>query len=142
MPLKGGELRQPKVENLGNAAPGDEDVRRLDVPMNDTLRVSRVESVCDLDAKVEHRFDLQWLALDAAFQGFALQKLHGDERFALMLFNLIDCADIRMVKRRGGLRLALKPLERLMIPGTAFGQELECDQAMQFQVLGLVDHTH
>ena len=37
-----------------------------------------------------------------------VQKLHRDEGLAVLLVNLVDGADIRMVERRSGLRLALK----------------------------------
>jgi hypothetical protein len=33
----------------------------LDVAVNDPRRVCRVQCVCDLDAQIEHGFDLQWL---------------------------------------------------------------------------------
>src|SRR6266545_2930051 len=75
-------------------------------------------------------------------QSLAFQKLHGEKRLAFVLSDLINRADIRMVESRGGLRLALKPLQRLTILGKGFGQELNGDEAMQPQVLGLVDHTH
>jgi hypothetical protein len=32
-------LRQTEIENLGVTAPGDENVRRLDVPLDDSLSV-------------------------------------------------------------------------------------------------------
>ena len=56
------DLRQPEIENLRLTSIRDEDVRGLDVPMDDALRMCRVESVGDLDAQIEHRFDLQRLA--------------------------------------------------------------------------------
>ena len=39
-----------------------EDVRGLDVPVDDSLRVGRVESVGDLYGQIQHRLDLQRLA--------------------------------------------------------------------------------
>jgi len=42
------------------------------------------------------------------FQCDAIQKLHDDERLAVMAANLMDRADVGMVQRGGGLRLALQ----------------------------------
>ena len=44
------ELRQAKIQNLGMAALGDENISWLDVAVNDTFRVRGVQCVGDLDA--------------------------------------------------------------------------------------------
>ena len=49
----GRHLRQAEVENLGVPALRDEDVGRLDVAMNDALRVCGVQRVGNLDGEVE-----------------------------------------------------------------------------------------
>ena len=46
-------LRQAKVQHLRVAARGGEDVRGLDVPVDDPLRVGGVEGVGDLDREIE-----------------------------------------------------------------------------------------
>jgi hypothetical protein len=38
----------------------------------------------------------------------AIEKLHGDERLAIVLINLVKRADIGMVQRRRSLGLALE----------------------------------
>ena len=48
------------------AAVGDKNVRRLDVPVNDALRVGSVQSIGDLHSQIEHRLDLHGLAADPA----------------------------------------------------------------------------
>ena len=45
-----GELGQTEVENLRLTPIGNEDVRRLDVAMNDALRLCRIERPSNLDA--------------------------------------------------------------------------------------------
>jgi hypothetical protein len=45
------DFREPKVENLGVSAFGDEDVRRLYVTMDDALGMCRVECIGDLDGE-------------------------------------------------------------------------------------------
>ena len=51
---------------------------------------------------------LQRPARDAVLQRHAVQKLHGDERLAVLLADVVDRADVGMVQRGGGLRLALE----------------------------------
>jgi len=50
---KGTHLRQAEVEDLGVAAIRDEEIRRLDVAVNNALSVGGIESVGDFDAEVE-----------------------------------------------------------------------------------------
>src|ERR1035438_7432720 len=74
-----GDFRQPEIENLRLTSIRDEGVRGLDVPMDDSLRMCRIESICDLDSQIEHRIDLQRLASDAVPESLSLQQFHGDE---------------------------------------------------------------
>src|ERR1700693_5322649 len=110
-----GYLGQPEVENLRLTSIRDEDVRGLDVPMDDALRMCRVESVGNLDAQIEHRFDLQWLASDPVPECLPLQQFHGDEGSPIGLVNLVDRADVRVVQGGRGLGLPLKTAEGLRI---------------------------
>jgi hypothetical protein len=41
-------------------------------------------------------------------QGRAVQKLHGDERFAVLIVNFVNRANVGMVQGGGGLRFALE----------------------------------
>jgi hypothetical protein len=47
----GGDLGETKVENPGGAAFADEDIGRLDGPVEDAWRMSGIESVGDFDGK-------------------------------------------------------------------------------------------
>ena len=72
----------------------------------------------------------------------ALEQLHGDELRALELVHLVDGADVRVIERRGGARLAQKPLGGLLIADTIGRQKFERHEARQLDVLGLVDDAH
>src|SRR5258708_39692484 len=79
---------------------------------------------------------------NAVPQCHAVQKLHGDERFAVLVVNFIDRADIRVIESRGGLGFALKSAEGLRVFGYVVGEELESHKAIEFYILSLVDHAH
>ena len=141
--IAGDDLGQAEVENLGVAALGDEDVRGLDVAMDDSLGVRGVEGVGDLDG--ERRAGCRVPAADrrsGASAWHAIEILHGDEGFAVLLADVVNGADVGMVERGSGLRLALEAGQRLRIAGDFVGQELQGHEAVQARVLGFVDHTH
>src|SRR6266436_6802528 len=137
-----GDLRQTEIENLRLTSIRDEDVRGLDVPMDDALRMCRVESVGNLDAQIEHRFDLQRLASDPVPECLAFQQLHGDEGSPIGLINLVDRADVRVVQRGSSLGFPLETAESLRIVGKFFRKELQGDVATELEVFCFVDHTH
>src|SRR6266498_2353355 len=104
------ELGQAKVENLRLRPVRHKDVGRLDVTVNDPLRVRGIQRISDLDGKVEQHLCSYWLAFDQMLERLALQQLHRDEGMALMLVNVVYRADVRMIERRGCLRFTLESL--------------------------------
>jgi hypothetical protein len=121
---------QPKIENLRLTSIRDEDVRGLDVPMDDALGVCRVESIGNLDAQIEHRFDLQRLATYHVPKRLPLQQFHGDEGSPIGLVDLVDRADVRVIQGGRGLGLTLEATESLWVVGEVVGKELQGDVAV------------
>ena len=119
----GDELGQAEVENLHLPRLGDEDVRRLDVAMDDALRVRGAERFGDLHRQVEHGVELQ-LRRDALAKRLPLEQLHHDEGLAVVLFDVVNRADVRMVQCGGRARLAAEPIERLSVAGKSSGRNL------------------
>src|ERR1035441_3958375 len=75
-----------------------EDVRGLDVTMDDSFRVCRIQRIGDLDAQIEHRLDLHRLCLYLVAEGlrivgeFVGKELQGDVTTELEVFRLVDHA--------------------------------------------------
>src|SRR6266568_405545 len=136
------DFREPKVENLRLTSIRDKDVRWLDVPVDDSFRMRGVESVGDLDAQIEHRFDLQPLAINHVPERLPLQKFHRDEGSSIDLVNFVDCADVRMVQGRGGFGFALETAEGLRIVRQFLRKELQSDVAAELEVFRLIDNSH
>jgi len=61
----------------------------------------------------------------ALLERLALQKLHDDEGLTFVLRNLVNRADVGVIQRPGGPRLACQPLKGLMVFRQSFRQELE-----------------
>src|SRR5277367_2488401 len=65
-----------------------------------------------------------------------------DVRSSLMLPNVVNCANIRVIQCRSGFRLAAESLRSLRVFCKFFGQELEGDKTIQPDVLGFVNDSH
>src|SRR5215831_18038292 len=78
-------LGKSKVENLGMIAFSDENVRWLDVSMDNPLRMSRVQPFGYANRHIQQRFQFHGPTSNDVFQGLAPQKLHGDKSPAVML---------------------------------------------------------
>jgi hypothetical protein len=92
------DLRQPEVEHLRLTSIRDEDVRRLDVAVDDPFQVRGVERVGDLDAKIEHGFNFQWLSGNPMPERLPLKQFHGDEASSIRFVNLMDRADVWVIQ--------------------------------------------
>ena len=91
------ELGKSKIENLGVAALGHKNVCRFDVPVDDPFGVGRVEPVRYLDAQIKDGFHFHRTATDAVFQRRTVQILHDDEGLPVLLANLMNGADVRVI---------------------------------------------
>ena len=136
------EFGQPKIQNLRLAAVGHKNIRGLDVAVDDSLRVRGVERVGNLNGKIEQRFGLDGLAANTMLQRPPLEEFHGDERHAVLLVDLVDRADARMIERGCGARLTLEALQRLRVLHHLRGEKLQCDGPAQLDIFGAIDHTH
>jgi hypothetical protein len=121
---------------------GDENVRRLDVAVKDALDVRRIQSISDLDGQGQSQLGFHRSACDAVLQRQALQELHGDECFAVLVVNFVNRADVGMVQCGSSLGLTLKAAECLRVFGYVVRQEFEGDKPAQLHILSFVDHSH
>ena len=67
----------------------------------------------------------------------AIQELHGDKCLAVVLADIVDRADVRVVQSRCRLRFSLKAGQRLRVAGNFVGVEFQGNEAMQTRVLAL-----
>src|SRR5277367_1372941 len=70
------------------------------------------------------------------------RKLHGDKAPAILIANLVDGADIRMVERGRGTSLAAEAFDGLWVFREVIGKEFEGNESTKFSVLGLVHNAH
>ena len=72
----------------------------------------------------------------------SFEQLHGDKGLTFVLADVVNGADVGMVKRGGGVPFAAEALERLRVLGEVLRQDLQGNQAAEPAVLRLIYHTH
>src|SRR5260370_6414973 len=72
----------------------------------------------------------------------SIQNLHDEEWMVVLLPDLVDSADVRMVQRGSSLGFSLEASQRLGVFGYFLGQELQRDKSVEGYVFRLVDDTH
>src|SRR5262249_12620008 len=137
-----GELGEAEVEDFDRAAIGDENVGWLDVAMDNTFLVCRVESVGKLNPDINRPRNRELAELQNLLESTAFEQFHGDEGAAAMLFDGVDCADARVVERGGGAGFAQQSLQCLRIVMSSVRKKLQGDAAFELAVDGFVDDTH
>src|SRR5262249_32030034 len=106
---------QPKVQHLPLPSLRYEDIGWLDVSMDDSSRMGRIERIGNLDAPIQDLLGIQWLAGDPMLERLPFEELHDDEGLPLVLPDVMNGADIGMVKCRSSPSLALEPLQSLAV---------------------------
>ncbi|MFN8091658.1 MAG: hypothetical protein U0599_05430 [Vicinamibacteria bacterium] len=142
-PERRGELARERageaeVEEL-DAVRGEEDVRGLQVPVDDAGRVEGLEGGEDVARHREGLVRRQRAAREPGRERFAGEQLHRDEEAPGVLADLVDLADVRVVDRgrRPGLA-AETPAGRLV----GLGDRLHRDAPAEALVLGGEDDAH
>jgi hypothetical protein len=72
----------------------------------------------------------------------AIQGLHDNVRAAVLLADVMNGADVRMIQSGGRPGLALETLQGVGVAGEFVRQEFESDETVQAGVFSLVDHAH
>jgi len=110
--------------------------------MDDAFGVSRIDGIADLDSEIENPLNRERLTMDVLAESLAIDELHGDEGDIVLLADVVDGADARMVESGRGVRFAAKAFQSLRVLSHAIGQEFQRDGTVQPSVDGLVDDTH
>ena len=102
----------------------------------------RIQRVGNFNGELKHLVQRQRLARNAVLQCLTVQEFHDDESLSVLLVNLVDGANVRVIQGRCGLRFAPKAFERDRVLGRFGREKLESDQTLQARVFRLIDDTH
>ncbi len=94
-------------------------------------RVRRVQSV---DVDPQQRLHIHRPAADAMLQGLPLELLHGDERTAVVLIDLVNRTNVGMIQCGRRLRFPLEAGQSLRLFGYVIKKELQRHKGLQLRV--------
>jgi len=138
----GKELGKTEIEHLRLAALGHKYISGFDVAMDDALNVCGIERIRDLDTEIQELLQRERLAVNVMAQGIAVDELHGDERLAVLLANVINSADVRVVEGGSGMGFSAEAFEGQRILPQIFWKKFQGDCAVEAHILSLEDHAH
>ena len=139
------EAEVREVDVVGAVWPGawvDEHVGGLHVAMHEAARVGRIQGARQLRENV---YRIRWVktaSLKAFVQITPFDVPHRDEEVIPGRTGLEDRDDVRMVDRRGQLRLAQEAVAERLVLGEAGSEQFERNPPLEPQILGQVDDAH
>src|SRR5262249_1574736 len=136
------QLRQPDIEDLRLSALAHKNVGRFYGAVDDASYTSASQAVTDLNAKPQQPLALKRLATDKMLERFACQQFHHDKLPALVLVDVVDGADVRMIHRGGGAGFSPEARNSFRVVAKILGQKLERNGATELCVFGPVDDPH
>ena len=136
------EFGQSEIEDLHATVVGHHQVRRLQIAVHDAGRMCLGQCIRRLGRRSSTIAELHAAAADQSIQRVAGDVLHHDVVETVLAGDLVDRDDVRMVERRGGLRLLHEPALTLGVGDGLGAQDLDGNEAIETGVPGLVDLPH
>src|SRR3954471_17255727 len=110
--------------------------------MDDAAAMRCVESRCNFDSDSKSIGNWERAALQPRRERLALEKLHHEEIGAVVMTDIVQRADVRVIQRRNGPRLANEALRRRLAGPGVRSEHLDGDRSLQPCVAGPVDIPH
>src|SRR5262249_13989313 len=131
-------FRQTEIENLDRAIRADFDVRRLQIAVDDALRVRAFKSVANLPHDRNNFVQRQGTPREPLRQVFAVNEFHGEGDATDLLFEAVDLRDMRMIQRSQRSRLTLESCKAFGVLREFFGKQLQRDITIESGVASAV----
>jgi len=133
--------RDSKIQDVGvvmsRILSAHHDVAGLEIPVHETLDMGRLYGVGDVTHDL---YDLGGFhAFGGLIQGYTIDELHSNERFAVQFSDLVDLADMIVYHLGLKARFMDGSLEGF---GTGATQQLEGHRSVELPVMSQVDLPH
>ena len=139
-------LGQTEVKHLHLAITRDLDVRRLEIAVDDPTVVRRFQGFCNLRRRDERFVQGNRAAREPLLDRFAVNQLEDEHGHPLagrvVLFDAVDCRNVRMVQRGEQTGLALEARQPIRIGQEQGRKYFAGDVSLQPKIAGAVDLTH
>ena len=140
--LPADDVGQAEIQHPDAAVPGDLDIFRLEVPVQDAVLVGLFQGLGNGPGHALGLLQPRRRLLDALAQGLALQVLQGHVGGALVLPSSVDGDDVGVVEAGRGPGLEDEPVHGLLGADAVRVDHLEGHLAPQLGVPGQVDLPH
>jgi hypothetical protein len=145
----GADLRQPEIEELrlqrprrACARPGQDDVGRFQISMDDACSVRPGQSSRDLNGNANRLLDRQRTLLETRGEGVAFQVFEDEKIGVAVAPEIVQGTDIRMIERGHRSRLALEAFAQSWVARHACTEDLDGDNSIESRVHGAIDLAH
>jgi hypothetical protein len=95
-------LGQPEVQNLRVTTIRNKNVCGLDVTVNNSLRVRRVQRICNFRPQLQQLLDREGPSSESMLQRLPFHQFHGNEELAIAFVNVVNRTDVWVVESRCG----------------------------------------
>src|SRR5262249_49573285 len=129
-------------ENLHMPVACNHDVLRLQIPVNNSGRVSFGQSVSHVLQVAQEPCEISLPSVNQLPQCQAIDEFHGDKVSAGAFTNLVSMCDVRMVEGRRRCCFLFESPQPIVIGDNVGGQNFQGNFAMEFAVLRQVHLTH
>ena len=120
----------------------DQDVGRFEVPVNHPCCMSGVERMSDLQPDDDCALDRQRAFRELVGECLPFEKLHDQERDAVLLANVMQRADVRMIQAGDRASLAPQALEAALVGGCRCWEDLDRNLAVEPRVTSTINLAH
>ena len=133
--------RQTEIEKF-RAGPRQHDVAGLEIAVDDSPPVRRIESAGDLDRVVHRLTRWQGSLRQTIGERLPFQELHHKVINAVLVADVVQRADIRMGEARDRACLTLQPLPPPGVPKDGLEQDFDRDDPIEPRVPGAIHLSH
>jgi hypothetical protein len=138
----GKQLGEPEIEDLDPPVAGDEEVRGLQVAVNDPRSVGGRETERHLACDPHGFPPTERLLVEARVERTAVEQLRDEERYAIALAEIVQHEKIRMVDPSGGSCFAFEALAGVGVGKRRRRQHLDGDVALDARIVRPVNLAH
>jgi len=141
-PIELPEKVQAEIGQKDSSGLSQQDVGRLDVPMQDSLTVGVTQRVPDCSYDFEDPILCRPAAVQNRLERLAFNKFHHQEWLPEMISEVVDRNDVGVVELGDHLCLPLEPPQELGILHKGGMHYLDGDVAVQRRMVRLEDRSH
>ena len=136
-------LGEPEIQNLRLSAIRDEDVRWLDIPMDDSRRMSGIQGIGQLRAQFQDFVAFEApLTRQSCLECLSPEQFHHDEGLALVIAHFVNRTDVGMIQSGGGTGLTLESRNTDRILADRVWKNLNRNLASQLLILRPIHLSH